>query len=131
MKYDDIIYYNYTGSKRKNKMSLEDRAARFAPFQSLEGYVDYVRETERLTKAQKYLDENEIEVLNNKIKYIYDNNVKAEYTYFVKDKRKDGGSFKKINDYIKKIDIINSKIYFKNNEYLNFEDIVDVKVNDN
>ena len=126
MKYEDIIYYNYTGSKRKNKMSLADRSAQFAPFQSLEGYTDYVKETERLTKKQKYLDETEIEMINNKIKYIYDNNLPATYTYFVKDKFKDGGNYRKIKDYIKKIDIINSKIYFKNNESLNFEDIIEI-----
>ena len=116
MKYEDILYYNYTGSKRKKKMSLDDRSAQFAPFQSLEGYTDYVKETERLTKNQKYLDETEIEMINNKIRYIYDNNKEAEFTYFVKDKRKDGGSYKKIKSFIKKIDIINSKIYFKNGE---------------
>ena len=126
MKNEDIINYNYTGSKRKNKMSLEDRSAQFAPFQSLEGYTDDVKETERLTNKEKYLDEEEIEKINNKIKYIYDNNIEAKYTYFVKDKRKDGGYYKEIKGYIKKIDIINNQIYLKDNEVLNFDNIVDI-----
>ena len=129
MKYEDIIYYNYTGSKRKNKMSLSERSAQFAPFQSLEGYTDYVKETERLTKKEIYLDESEIEAINNKINHIYENNILACFTYFVKDKYKDGGSYKQIEGFIKKIDVINNKIYLKSNEVLDFKYIVDVNIN--
>lgn len=127
MKYDDIINYNYNGSKRRNKMSLSDRSAQFAPFQSLEGYTDDVKETERLTNKQKYLDETQIDLLNTKINYIYENNIEAVYTYFIKDKYKDGGRYKKIKGYIKKIDILSSKIYFKSNEILDFNDIINIE----
>ena len=128
MKYDNIINYNYTGSKRKNKMSLEERSAQFSSFQALEGYSDDVKETERITQDMKYLDESLIEEINNKIKYVYENNILAEYTYFIKDNKKSGGHYNKIVDYIKKIDTINSKIVLKNGEIINFIDIVDVYI---
>ena len=126
MKIDDIINYNYTGSKRKKKMSLYERSAQFAPFQSLEGYTDDVKETERLTKKEIYLDETSIEEINNVIKYIYDNNLIAEITYFIKDKRKDGGNYNKITGYIKKIDVINKQIILKDNSKIDIESVINV-----
>ena len=126
MKIDDIINYNYTGSKRKKKMSLYERSAQFAPFQSLEGYTDDVKETERLTKKEIYVDETSIEEINNVIKYIYDNNLIAEITYFIKDKRKDGGNYNKITGYIKKIDVINKQIILKDNSKIDIESVINV-----
>ena len=43
-KYDEIINMEYKGSKRKNKMSREGRAAQFAPFAALTGFDDAIRE---------------------------------------------------------------------------------------
>ena len=127
MKYEDIIYYKYNGSKRKNKMSLSDRSAQFAPFQSLDGYTDDVKETERITKEEIYLDESSVEEINNKIKYIYDNNLFSEITYFVKDKYKSGGNYKKINGYIKKIDLIEKQIILKDNTKLDIKNIINIE----
>ena len=127
MKYEDIINYNYTGSKRNKKMSLYDRSAQFAPFQSLEGYMDDVKETERLTKKEIYLDEASIEEINNKIKYIYDNNILSEFTYFIKDKYKSGGSYEKISGYIKKIDLIEKQIILKDNTKINIKNIINIE----
>ena len=124
--YDDIINYNYTGSKR-GKMSLYERSAQFAPFQSLEGYVDSVRETERLTKKRIELDDEKKEMINNKILYLYNNGIEGEYTYFIKDTRKSGGSYKKEKGIIKKIDEINMILYFYDGIKIFINDIVEVE----
>ena len=53
--YDDIINLPHHVSKKHPRLSIEQRAAQFAPFAALTGYDEQVRETERLT-------ENRIEI---------------------------------------------------------------------
>ena len=49
--YADILYFDYPGHKagnvRRKKMSMEERAAQFAPFAALTGYDEAVEETAR------------------------------------------------------------------------------------
>ena len=123
-----------------NNLNAYDLAIKFisSRYHSIHEVKDYLKKKEidkevidevisKMIK-QKYLDESEIEIINNKINYAYENNLLAEYTYFIKDKKKEGGNYKKVKDYIKKIDIVNSKIYLKNNITLNFEDIVNIDI---
>jgi len=131
MNYDDIINYNYIGSKRKNKMTLYERSAQFSSFQALEGYTDTIKESERLTNGKIILDEEKISEINDKIRYIYDNNLKGEYIHFIKDIKKDGGKYIKTRGYIKNIDLINKRIIFKNNEIICLNNIIDVNICDN
>lgn len=56
--YDDIINLPHHVSKRHPRMSLETRAAQFAPFAALTGYDDAIRETaERDQEAKGKEDE--------------------------------------------------------------------------
>ena len=48
-KYDDIINLPHYISKKHPQMSMEERAAQFAPFAALVGYEDAVEETARIT----------------------------------------------------------------------------------
>ncbi len=43
--YEDIINLPHPVSKRHPRMSMEARAAQFAPFAALTGYEDAIRET--------------------------------------------------------------------------------------
>lgn len=45
--YDDIINHDYLGSKRTDKMSMDARAAQFAPFAALTGHDAAIAETAR------------------------------------------------------------------------------------
>lgn len=47
-KYDDIIGLPHYVSKTHPQMSLENRAAQFAPFAALSAYNDAINETTRL-----------------------------------------------------------------------------------
>ncbi len=47
--YDDIIDLPHPVSQRHPQMSMQARAAQFAPFAALSGYEDAAREAERLT----------------------------------------------------------------------------------
>lgn len=48
--YDDIINMEHHVSTKHSRLSIEQRAAQFAPFSALAGYSDEIKETARLTK---------------------------------------------------------------------------------
>ena len=50
--YDDIINMPHHVSKKHPKLSIEQRAAQFAPFAALTGYEDAVKETARFTEEK-------------------------------------------------------------------------------
>ena len=125
-KYEDIINLPHHVSKTSNRMSLEDRSAIFAPFQALEGFSSDIYETERLTSKRIILDESKKEILNQKILYLYNNKLEGTFTYFIKDKKKDGGCYKKITSIIKKIDYINQELVFYSMK-LNINDLIDIE----
>ena len=47
LKYDDIIGLGHWEPKRHPRMSMEARAAQFAPFAALTGYEEAIEETAR------------------------------------------------------------------------------------
>ena len=69
-KYEGIINLPHHVSNKHPKMTLEARAAQFAPFAALTGYDDEIKETERLTNERIELDDEVKNFLNNKIRII-------------------------------------------------------------
>lgn len=51
--YNDIIEMEHHVSKKHPRMSIENRAAQFAPFSALTGYGDAVDETVRLSNDRR------------------------------------------------------------------------------
>ena len=70
--YDDIINLPHHISPTRQRMSMHDRAAQFAPFAALVGYDDAVAETARLTEARPELDGQEQKSINERLVYIAD-----------------------------------------------------------
>ncbi len=126
-KYDDIIDYNYV-MKRKI-MSIEDRSYEFAPFSALVGFNDLIKERERETISEIDISEERKEDLDLKLKIINSKiNLHPEVfiTYFVPDKKKTGGSYQKIANYIKKIDFYHKLIVLENSERIKIENIINI-----
>lgn len=127
--YDDIIRLNRPVSKR-SKMSMESRAAQFAPFAALTGYDAEIKETARLTDEKIIIDDGLKEVINSKLVYINehikDMNM-VGITYFVKDRKKDGGKYVSVSGCVKKIDMVNGLIKMNNGVCIVIDDILDVK----
>ena len=128
--YDDIINLpHYTSTKRK-RMSIEARSAQFAPFAALTGYEDKVKETARLTERKIVLDEDQKEVLNNKLLYILENiNNKpiVTFTYFVKDNKKNGGKYQEKTGIVRKIDMIERYIQLNDRSKIKINDILSIE----
>ena len=106
-KYDDMIYLPNPTPTCKPRMSLHDRAAQFSPFAALTGYEDAVEETARLTDTRLELSEDMKTILNEKMQMIVDN-LDSEpivtITYFVPDKKKEGGAYVDVTGVVKEID---------------------------
>ena len=129
-KYKDIINLPHHVSKNHPRMSLNNRSAQFAPFSALTGYAEKIKETARITAEKIELDEGLKFILNSKL-HIIKENIKLKpqitITYFIKDKRKSGGSYKTIITIIKKIDEINKILNLANNEKIPIDNIIDLK----
>ena len=96
IKYKDMINLPHPVSKKHPHMSIQDRAAQFAPFAALTGYEDAVRETSRVTNNRKELAEEEINQLNQKL-WILQQKIqehpKVQIIYFEPDLYKTGGEY--------------------------------------
>lgn len=127
--YNDIIELNRPVSSKRRPMSVEMRAAQFAPFSALTGYNDAVQETARSTEAKKELSEGIKEIINEKLNYIK-NNIEiigdVKITYFIADLKKSGGSYKSIIGKVKKIE--RGFIYMISGEMISFENISNISL---
>ncbi len=127
-KYDDIINLNRPISKYKH-LSMDARAAQFAPFAALVGYDSAVKETARLTEKEIEIDDGLKGILDNKLNYLSKNITdknKVEVTYFVKDDKKSGGKYLNKKGIIKRINQELKTIKFDDGFIINIENIINI-----
>ena len=132
-KYKDIIYMSHHESKKHPRMSIEARSAQFAPFAALTGYEDLIEETGRFVESKIELNEDEKEILDNKLKIIYDkfeteSDVLLNITYFEKDKFKLGGRYLNYIGKLKKIDLYKKIFVFMDGNIIKIDDIKDIEI---
>ena len=121
--YEDIINLPHYEPKHK-RMSISVRSAQFAPFSALTGFNDEVKETERLVDKKVLLDEDEKIKINSKLQEILNkikDKPKIKITYFISDKRKNGGKYTTIVDNVKKIDMIEKYLMLESKIKINFK----------
>ena len=131
-KYDDIINLPHHISKKHPQMTLEARAAQFAPFAALTGYGDEIRETARLTNRRIDLDEEAKSILDNKIQIILKQMLQkptVTITYFIPDLKKDGGKYITIFGIIKRIDKYKQVIVLEDKTEVQINEIIDININ--
>lgn len=128
-KYNDIIDLPYVKSSKRPHMSIEDRAAQFAPFAALTGHKEAVDETARITEKRRILDEHIKVILDRKLsEIIADIHEKplVDITYFVEDDFKEGGQYVTIKGRIKKIDEIERTIIFEDDTQVLIENVWEI-----
>jgi Cation/multidrug efflux pump len=127
--YEDIINLPHHVSSHHPQMSLENRAAQFAPFAALTGYGSAVTETARLTDKRITLEENAMEQLGIRLNILQeeiDSQPEIEVTYFLPDQKKEGGAYVTATGSLKKIDDYEGVIVFVGGEKVPLDDIVDI-----
>lgn len=124
--YDDIINLPHHISSKHPQMKIIDRAAQFAPFAALTGHKESINEASRITDLKKELDENQKEILNNKLNYIVlnlDKSHEIKITYFQSDSKKGGGKYVTVVTSVKKIDEYNRVLVLNNGMKINIDDL--------
>ena len=94
--YEDIRNHERYQLKHHTPMSLESRAAQFAPFAALVGYDEEIGEAARLTDGREELSEDAIDALNQAFQKLLEHEEErplVTVTYFQPDAKKDGGRY--------------------------------------
>ena len=123
-KYDDIINLPHHVSKNRTPMSMENRAAQFAPFAALTGHDEALAETARL------LSDDEMASLTRKLTRVIEQIPgQEEYTfvYFVPDTQKDGGKYVSITGTAKKYDEVTRTITLSDGKVLLIDNILSIR----
>ena len=130
-RYDDIINLPHHVSPTRQRMSMHDRAAQFAPFAALVGYDAAVAETARLTESRPELDEQEQQAINERLAYIADHiheQPEVRVKYFVPDEHKSGGAIVVTSGKVKKISATDGTIVMADGRKIRLSDIVDLSI---
>ena len=128
-RYDDIINLPHHVSPTRQRMSMHDRAAQFAPFAALVGYDDAVAETARLTVVRPELDEQEQRAINERLAYIADHiheQPEVRIKYFVPDEHKSGGEIIEFSGKVKKVLPDKRIMVFSTDMHISIVDIIDI-----
>lgn len=83
-------------------MSMEKRAAQFAPFAALTGHADAVEETARLTQQRMELTEDRKEQIDRVLQILKIKDTVVA-VYFLPDVFKEGGSYQTVSGKVEKI----------------------------
>ena len=127
--YEDIINLNHYNPKFHPRMSIYNRSAQFAPFAALTGYDEAIIETARLTDEKIELNDDLGSYIDMKL-HIVDDHIKdgKEITvlYFERDRTKQGGKYKNYTGVVKRIDLTEHLIIFRDNLKITLESILDI-----
>ena len=129
-KYADIIDRPHRKSPTRPHMSNYDRAAQFSPFAALTGYEAAVEETARLTDEKIELTEDQKYLLDEKLRLLVERGEDpptVRITYFVPDKRKEGGSYETVMGRIKEIHAYERVIILTDKRGIPLDDLWDIE----
>lgn len=128
-KYDDIINLPHHVSKKHPRLSMEQRAAQFAPFAALTGFGDAINETSRITENRIELDDEKKLKIDNILQKLMDkisNKPKVTITYFIPDLRKTGGEYKTKIGNLKKIDEYKQLLVLEDKTEIPIKEIIEI-----
>ena len=128
-KYDDIIDTPRRTYGVRRPMPRSARAAQFAPFAALEGYSDAVEESSRYTETRPEAGEDKKAELDAALRLLSAAGgafIEAEFTYFVKDAKKSGGSCVTLRGRVKRVDPASRRVLLEGGGSIPTDDIVDI-----
>ncbi len=129
-KYREILNLSHHQSTKHLPMSMRERGAQFAPFSALAGHGEGAAETARTTQNRRELWEDEILVLDGKLREIEERQgerPRISVTYFAPDNRKEGGSYPTVTGQFKRIDHHRRVVVLVDGREIPVEDIVEIE----
>lgn len=130
-RYDDMLNMPHHISAKHIKMSLYNRAAQFSPFAALTGHSDAIAETARFTESKCELDENEIMIINEKLRMLTEGPQKGKevtVVYYSPDSKKSGGAYLELRGVIGRINAFEKVIIMADSSRIFIEQIVDIRI---
>ena len=131
--YEDIISLERPVSRTHPPMDRADRAAQFSPFAALTGFEDALPETGRLTDFRRELDEDEIQILDEKLREIRERireHPRAAVTYFKPDGKKDGGAYVTVEGNVKRLDIVEGNLIMEDGTRISVRETAELKTDE-
>lgn len=128
--YDDIINLPHPTSQKHSRMSLQDRAAQFAPFAALTGHDAAIQETARTTDRKIELDEDQQLRLNEQLQLLQASLPSPDpvtCTYFVPDTRKAGGEYVSHTGIVKKLDSFQNQLIFEDQTVIPIQNLFKIE----
>jgi hypothetical protein len=129
--YDDIINLPHHISANHAPMSLDKRAAQFAPFAALTGYDEEIEETARFVDEKLPLDDDRLDKLNKALQYLDEHQSEkplVTVTHFVADKQKSGGIYQVYTGNLRFFDSVELVLKFTDRTEIAVEDLFDLFV---
>lgn len=131
-KYDDIINLPHPVPKNRTPMTMENRAAQFAPFAALSGHDDAIAEASRLTTPKRILSDDEMKELSDLLTNIINRIPEQDtytFVYFVPDQNKEGGKYESLTGSIRKYDEYTGSFVMTDGNAIAIDNILSVKEN--
>ena len=125
-RYDDIINLPHHVSKTRTPMSMENRAAQFAPFAALTGHDAAIAETARQTSSKIELSPEELKRLSLRLEYAIEMDAEVIITYFQPDAFKQGGDYRKVIGTVKSIDEIDGLLILYDKQSVRIDNIISI-----
>ena len=125
-RYDDIIGLSRPLSRRP-KMTNTERAAQFSPFSALTSLDDELRETDRMTEAfVEYSDDfgRELDLVLDRLRKDPSARYNVTVTYFVPDRKKEGGAYEKFTGNVRRMDDARALILFEGGKEISVDSVV-------
>ena len=125
-RYVDILNLPHYEPKHR-RMSLESRAAQFAPFAALTGHGAAIAETARPTESMNELSKEEQARLSLRLIQAFEKHFNITITYFLPDRFKTGGKYERFQGVIKKIDESERMVVFHGGVMIPLDVISDIR----
>lgn len=104
-------------------MSMENRAAQFAPFAALSGHDAAIAETARLTFSRMELSQEMMRNLSRRLAYALERQSSVTVIYFEPDAYKEGGRYVTASGIIRRVDDTDGTIVFTDKRRVRLADI--------
>ena len=125
--YDDIIDLPHHVSQVHPRMPMIKRAAQFAPFAAVTGYAEAIWEATRLTQKRIELDVDEAARVDGRLQKLKENlqaRPKVSITFFVPDKKKEGGAYVTSYGVVERIDCQKGRLMMECGEVIPIGEII-------
>ena len=124
--YEDILHLSRPASRRQ-KCSMQDRAAQFSPFAALSGYDEAIRETARWTEEERSLSMDGTELLDEALRQLSRREGERPWVlveYFEPDERKQGGLCREKTAELAQVDGQRQRLVFSDGSWVDFSRIL-------